>query len=477
MQIPYLLKHPIQFFKTATQLQKAIGTSANNALLRYVGNSVTFLDNRTEEYIEKGYLYNSYVYSVINLITKAAVRVPWVLYEVKDEKALRRYKSYQPRDVTREHSQALHYRSKALEEITDDFHQIYQTWDRPNTLQGQAEFLEQVLGFKLLAGNSYVHGVGPTSGANGGQFHELWPLPAQYMQIIPGGRTEPIQGYKLQLASETESERFDVDEILHLKYWNPRFSTDGRQLYGASPIQAHSRLLQRSNDSVTASAKLLQHSGAIGILSMLDEVAKEQGVENANRIQEKLEEKYGGAYNYGKWVVTAADVKWTSMGLNAVDLQILEMEKADLRHICNIYGVQSQLLNDPENKTYNNQQDARKALMLNVVLPELNMLRDELNRWWIPGFGEHLYFDYDIQAIPELQEDLDKLVDHLTSAWWVTGNEKRSAMGYDESDDPLMDQFLIPAGLMPMNTQLDFDEAEKRLQRLGVKDYQGNGHS
>jgi len=210
---------------------------------------------------------------------------------------------------------------------------------------------------------------------------------------------------------------------------------------------------------------------------MLDEVAKEQGVENATRIQEKLEEKYGGSYNYGKWVVTASDVKWTEMGLNAVDLQILEMEQADLRHICNIYGVQSQLLNDPENKTYNNQQDARKALMLNVVLPELNMLRDELNRWWIPGFGENLYFDYDIQAIPELQEDLDKLVDHLTSAWWVTGNEKRSAMGYDESDDPLMDQFLIPAGLMPMNTQLDFEEADKRLQRLGVKEYGGNGVS
>jgi len=216
MQLPYILKHPIQFIKTAARMQKAIGTSANNALLRYVGNSVTFLDNRTEEYIEKGYLYNSYVYSVINLITKAAVRVPWVLSEVKDEKALRRYKSFHPQEVTRKHSTALQYRSKALEEITDDSHRIYQTWDRPNTLQGQAEFLEQVLGFKLLAGNSYVHGVGPTTGENAGQFHELWPLPAQYMQIIPGGRIEPIQGYKLQLASETDSERFDVDEILHL---------------------------------------------------------------------------------------------------------------------------------------------------------------------------------------------------------------------------------------------------------------------
>ena len=47
------------------------------------------------------------------------------------------------------------------------------------------------------------------------------------------------------------------------------------------------------------------------------------------------------------------------------------------------------------------------------LYPELVKLRDELNRWLTPKYGENLYIDFDFSAIPELQEDMDKMVAQL----------------------------------------------------------------
>lgn len=98
--------------------------------------------------------------------------------------------------------------------------------------------------------------------------------------------------------------------------------------------------------------------------------------------------------------------------------------------------------------------EAKKALYQNAVIPELVKLRDELNRWLVPMYGDNLYLDFDFTAVPELQEENDKVVQQLSSAWWITPNEKRAVMNYGKDEDtPAMDDYYIPSNLLPVSNQ------------------------
>jgi hypothetical protein len=55
-------------------------------------------------------------------------------------------------------------------------------------------------------------------------------------------------------------------------------------------------------------------------------------------------------------------------------------------------------------------------------------------------------------------------MEQVKDAWWLTGNERRVAMGYDS--DPVMDQYFIPAGLIPTGSMAD---TEKSIEQYVVK--------
>jgi hypothetical protein len=56
----------------------------------------------------------------------------------------------------------------------------------------------------------------------------------------------------------------------------------------------------------------------------------------------------------------------------------------------------------------------------------------------------------------------------LSGAWWLTGNEKRDMMSFDADPNPMMDDYMIPAGLVPMaGSMIDdiaLDEANKPIE-------------
>ena len=444
------MKNPV---KTLLQrwILKDLGSAVYGMLLgRMSPYTATFMADNLDNYISKAYAKNAIVFSVIELIIKAAIRVPWKLYEVKDEKALSRYKSTGPENLALKSA----YRSKALEEI--DSHKILDVWDKPNPQQGQAEWMSQAIGFKLATGNNYIFGAGPETGPNAGAFIELYNLPSQLMLIKAGDMLDPVRWYTTLL---DQNVHIEPERICHRKHWTPLYE-NGAFLYGFSPIQAGSRVITRSNESYATSVALFQNQGPRGMFTG----SAPAGIpaltdEQLERVKERLYEESGGSMNAGKAVFTSAHLTWQQMGLSPVDLAIMDSEKMDLRQICNLFNVASQLLNDPENKTYANQRDAMRALFTNAAIPELEDLRDELMRWWIPGWmkGQQrrkLFLDFDLTAIPELQDDMSKLVYALRAAWWLTPNQKLAAMNIEESEEQGMDQVWIPTNYMPISQEV-----------------------
>lgn len=393
------------------------------------------------------YINNSEVYAIIKRISKTVSTVPFYVYKVKDKKALNRYTSMTKNSTTTQDlAKAELIRVKAISEIADS--PLNDLLEKPNPYQSLSEFIESVIGYKLICGNSYVW----ANRLESGKVQELVVLPPQYMAIISDGTINGVEGYSFRLVGW---DFLDAKDVIHLKYFNPYFDTNGNQLYGLSPLQAAYRTVQRSNDAKDTSVGMLQNQGPKGIL-YADE-SNNFGQEEAGKLKEDFYNQYGTKtqgqilQNAGKILIAGAKLGWVNMGLSPIDLQLLESEKVTLRELCNVYGVNSALFNDPDNKTYNNMKEAKKEMLTQVVLPELVVLRDTFNRFFAIEIGNGYYIDFDITVFPELQEDMKELSAILSQSWWITPNEKRAAMRYDTSDDSVMDEIFIPAGYLPID--------------------------
>ena len=219
--------------------------------------------------------------------------------------------------------------------------------------------------------------------------------------------------------------------------------------------------MDANNQALTTGVKYLQNQTARGILM------SEEGDLNevqAKQLKDKFRQQYQGSDNAGDVIITPKKLSWVNFGLNASDLSLIEQYNGTIKDLCNIYNVPVQLLNNTDSTTYNNMKEAKKALYQNAVIPELNKIRDELNRWLAPQYGDKIYIDFDYSSIPELQEEMDKVVGQMSQAWWITPNEKRAAMSYgmDEENEKLNDYY-VPANLLPIDGDIIPEPADKGL--------------
>ena len=408
-----------------------------------IGNRTLYPNLDFKKYVND-YENNSEVYSIIKRISKTISTVPFYVYKIKSTKELKRYKAMMENaNTTADIAKAELQRYKAVEEIADS--PLNKLLEHPNEYQSWSEFVENVIGYKLITGNSYIW----ANRIEGGKVSELVTLPSQYIAIISDGTINGVEGYSFTLVGW---DTLDAKDVIHLKYFNPFFDVNGQQLYGLSPLQAAYRTVQRSNDAKDTSVGMLQNQGPKGIL-YADE-GSDFGPEQAGKLKEDFYNQYGTknkiVQNAGQILVAGAKLGWVNMGLSPVDLQLLESEKITLRELCNVYGVNSALFNDPDNKTYNNMKEAKKEMLTQVVLPELTTLRDAFNRFFANEMEKGYYIDFDITIFPELQEDMKELSAILSQSWWITPNEKRAAMRYDTSKDDAMDEIYIPAGYLPI---------------------------
>lgn len=426
------------------QLRQAIGSLIHEAFLQGFGQPI-FNKTKTANLIKDGYQGNADVYSIISYISTLASNIDWTLSEIKDEKALVSLKSRNEYDA-----KTMTLEIKALEQISN--HRILDVLANPNQLQTRSEFIYNWCGFKLMTGNSYINGVAPAIGKNKGLFQELYIMPSQFIEILPGDIRQPVKKYILNAG--IKKIKFEPEVINHSKYFNPDF-TNGQNLYGQSPLQAAFRNVTSSNDADTARVRAFQNQGAIGMISAgSNEEKMKMSNDELQSLSDKYQEKFGGVENFNKVLFTTAMAKWDNMGLSPVDMAILDSKVHDLRTLCNIYGIQSQLFNDPENKTFNNQKEAKKAAMTDVVMPLLNSLRDELNGWLVANYskseGRKLFLSPDWKSVAVLQEDIQKLVNWLVRAWWLTPNQRLLIQGFETDPDPNMDKKYIPRNLIAL---------------------------
>ena len=439
---------------TKKKINTLFPTIPMNSQIAIERGIVTWQGADQRSFVDDGYVANDIVYSIIKLITDKAKIAPFHVYKVVDEKAAKKYKSLAAqKDINLKELETLH--KKAYELYTGD-QRLNELLKYPNEEDCWSDLVEQWCGFKLITGNSFIYGKLIEAGNNQGKPYELFALPSQYMAIIANINVFPPTraGYQLYYGQMWS---FDTKEILHDKYFNPQWGVTGGQLYGQSPLRAAAKNLTRSNEAKTAAVASFQNGGPAGVLFMNDErFDPTSGQAQAQALKTAVSQK-GGAANFNSIAVSGYKVDWKQIGLSPVELNIIESEKWDLKALCNIYGVPSQLLNDSDSKTYNNQREGEKAITLRCAIPLLNALTENLNRklhtdW---GYkGTNLYVDYDLSVYGELEANKSEQTDWLDKAWWISPKQKLDIMNIEVPDyipTEELEKLYIPTGLQTID--------------------------
>ena len=398
----------------------------------------------TETLLKDGYQGNADVFAIINYISTLASNIQWTVSEVKDEKALAAFKNMEEYDF-----KAMELQAKSMHQL--DTHPILDVLMCPNTLQTQSEFIYNWCGFKLATGNAYIHGVKPAVGNNKTVIKELYNIPSQHVEIIPGDFRHPIRGYQIDINGQRVV--LEPETVSHSKYFNPDFR-NGQSLYGMAPLESAFRNLGTSNEADIARKSSFENQGAVGMISSATDDVERMSPAELKDLSDTYQDKLSGAANLNKVLFTTGMAKWDNMGLSPVDLAIIESKVFDLRVFCNIFMVNSGRFNDPENKRFNNAKEGRKADMTDAVMPLLNSLRDELMIWLVPAYeeleGRKLFLSPDWKSVAVLQADMELLVKWLKEAWWITPNQKLKIQGMDESTNERMDEVFIPSNLLQL---------------------------
>jgi HK97 family phage portal protein len=359
-------------------------------------------------------------------------------------------------------------RGKDRDIIDDPNDPAIRVLERPNPSQGGAAFFEALDSYYLIMGNSYVLrvNVNPKRAAelkpNKRQAGRLYVLRADKVRPHYDQKTGQLEKYVYEI-SNTRKVEYPVhpvteqSDVLHLMTFNPLDET-----LGMSPAEPCAFGVDQHNASSEWNYHLLKNSAKPAGVIEHDpgETGGELTDEQYERIKKMLYEKHEGSRHAGKIMLLDGFLKWKQAGLSPMDMDFNNTKNSAARDICTAYGVPPMLVGITGDATYANYREARLALWEDTILPHARYVRDELNNWLMPGYGDNYRLEIDEDQIPAIAEKRLATWEKIESTSFISIDEKREAASYDEWMGEDADVLMMNAALLPIPQGGDEDEDE-----------------
>ncbi len=283
--------------------------------------------------------------------------------------------------------------------------------------------LEALATHLLMHGNAFVE----TGLDLGGLPAELWALRPERMRLETDANGWPLS-WVHQVGGRVQRHAAQGDRqapgLLHLKAFDP---LDDH--LGAGCVEAASEaiaLLQaagRWNRSLVANAA--RPSGAL----VLDPEEGPLSPEQFGRLRDEIEAGFQGSQNAGRPMLLEGGLKWQPLALTPAEMDFQRAREAAAREVALAFGVPPMLLGLPGDSTHANYAEANVALWRITILPLLNRILDGVSRhlslWW-PG----LRLEPDLDLVPALWADRERLWRHVGDATFLSDDEKREMLGW-----------------------------------------------
>lgn len=416
----------------------------------FLSNIIQFFNSQVQinsefngdQFVLNGYGGNGDLFSIINYTITTASNVPFVA-EIK-----------QPDGTWK----------------IDPKSELIAVINNPNHTSGYSLMIEELLGWKMIDGTGYMYAPRIREGINKGKTKELWVMPSNGMRVIGGGITQIIKGYTY----DQWEDLIPPENVMMIRYFNPlgTLSGDKRSIFtGMSPLKAMELIIKKSNTGAVAEISSYVNGGMNGFISR-DGKDADFTPEQAEGLERRYKQASGGAANNKKLVFTPANVKFNKTGESPADLKIVDSNLGAKRTMAAGFKFPTQLINDPDGSTFNNQAEAHKSLYTNVIIPEMRSLGESFVRW----LGKSYYPNDEIRIVPNttdievLQANKKEQAEWLDKAWWIKGNQKQVIMGFEADSE--LDKYFIPTNLIELD---DIDNLTEEDLRARIEAANQNG--
>jgi HK97 family phage portal protein len=401
----------------------------------YVNNLVVFQDAKSETFVNDGFRGNAVVYSIIRKLMDKTSEPPLQVFKGSNQKL----KSIKQKSLI----ESRIYKTKEMKLIeSGDLHDLLKY---PNSSQTFSEFMKELTMWFELTGEAFIYGV-RVGGASyqealdsglrdGVKFNELFCLPVHLVELVQGDMFKPVIGYKLRIGDQTVM--IPASEVCHIKMTNPFWDLQGSQLRGQSPLLAGIKYLQKNNEAVASLYRALQNEGAKGFLSPYPVAEPEKWLtrEQLLLLKDNIKNHWEGSANKNKVGTAGLPMQYQQMALSPVALDIIKGLEYDDKKLANLWGINPAIF-DPGSK-YENLEQAKKQLVVDVCVPLLNQIEQALSRFLLPAFKDEAdSLDFDTSVYSELQADAKMVMETYWKGGMATLNECRILLGWDEINEP-----------------------------------------
>lgn len=446
----------------ANIFQRAVNYFSKQQLAQAIygfGGGWTAWDANKVTILYKGYGQNPDVFAAVNGASRKSMAVPYEIKKIKDKRSFQKLHSLEM--STKGNYTPKQYITKALlESHAYEDESLPFPMDRPNALQTWDEIISLYKTYIDVVGDFYLYKLAPQDGMNKGVPKQVFALPADKMNIVLKTDIDLLSGENpidhYLLLDGAGYIQFQPEEIIHIKTPNPFFDITGKHLYGLSRLQAALRNIQSSNLAIDNNNKTMANSGVFGFIHGKTG-ATPLTSDQAHGLKERLLQMDADPSRLANIAGASGEIAFTRISLTTEELRPFEYLAFDRNVICNVLNYPYVLLDAEKSGGLGSSDrtiEAKKSLLIDNVLPDLNMFARALEKEFLPLFRgyENTCMDFDISEMPEMQQDMVALTSWLERAP-ITPNEFRQALKYLPLKLDGMDTVYVPMNKVPIDQE------------------------
>ena len=295
---------------------------------------------------------------------------------------------------------------------------------------GGQPLIETLAAQLLLHGNGYVQIV---KDAEGNPI-ELYALRPDRVQIVADENGWPCA---IDYSVGTSQRRIAMEDedgwpsLIQIKAMHPL-----EDHYGASALAAAQQAVKIHN-AASAWNRALLDNAARPSGALVYDAGDGAGLtsDQFDRLKAELASAFSGSGNAGRPMLLDGGLKWQSMALSPADMDFATLKSTAAREVALAFGVPPMLLGLPGDNTYSNYREANRALWRLTLLPLANKLFGALKEGLAPWF-EDAELAVDLDLVPALSEDRERLWKQVSDADFLTREEKRELLGFPAQSEP-----------------------------------------
>lgn len=373
------------------------------------------LDLLTDDNVKKEpYKKSTIVYSCISTTGRAISQAPLVVLERKGD---------------------------TWEQVPED-HPWQQLVARPNYLMDVYTFVEALIGHLMLDGNVFTIGFPPGLSMP----DSLWVVPRRNMTKRTDKASGQLIGWRYSPAGDgSNTISLDIDEVAHIKFWNPY-----DPIMGMAPLEAGGMPLSSDYKAAVYNENFFDE-GAVpgGMLTTEQKLGQKQ----FTRAKEQFQARHTGYRKSHRMAVLEQGLKYTQAGITHKDMEFLSLRKFNREELYQIYGMKKIIMSVTDDLNFATAKQERKEWWQGTNIPMMKLALSALNFTLFrqtPG----LKLGFDLSSVEALHEEYNDKVKTGKQLFHmgVPFNQvnERLELGFDElpwGNTGFISGTLVPLGL------------------------------